>query len=120
MAISKLPNLEEKIVFFFPPEGCFLDKCLKWCRFEEIMRRFFPPDERRLVMASKALVKSLRAKVDLCGNASGRKCRQVFTNTIRNSVKTRDLAFKNFGRKCCKKTVDSIVVSEKIITFASQ
>ncbi len=71
-------------------------------------------------VASKALVKSLRAKVGLRGNASGRKFRQVFIDTIRNSVKTRYLAFENFGRKCCKIFADSIAVSEKITTFASQ
>lgn len=117
MAISKLPNLEEKMRRFFPPYerrlGGIQEASRTWSRGGHLKSR----EENGL---SKALVKSLRAKVDLCGNASGRKCRQVFTNTIRNSVKTRDLAFKYFGRKCCKKTVDSIVVSEKIITFASQ
>ena len=64
--------------------------------------------------------KSPRAKVDLCQNASGRKCSEVFTNTFRNSVKIRNLAFKNFGRKYVKFFADGIAVSEKITTFASQ
>ena len=61
-----------------------------------------------------------RAKVDLCQNASGRKCWEVFTNTFRNSVKIRNLAFKNFGRKYVNFFADGIAVSEKITTFASQ
>ncbi len=32
--------------------------------------------------------------------AVGRKCAQVFMNTLRNSVKIRILAFKIRGRKC--------------------
>ena len=60
------------------------------------------------------------AKVGFLENGVGRKCWEVFTNTCRNSVKTRNLAFKNFGRKCCKNFADSIAVSEKITTFASQ
>ena len=61
-----------------------------------------------------------RAKVDLYQNASGRKCSEVFTNTFRNSMKIRVLAFKNFGRKYVKNFAESIAVSEKITTFASQ
>ena len=35
-------------------------------------------------------------------------------------MKMRVLAFKKFGQKCCKNFADSIAVSEKMITFASQ
>lgn len=59
------------------------------------------------------------AKVDLREKGVGRNCFKVFTNTIRNSMKTRMLAFKNFGRKCVKIFVYGIAVSKKMITFAS-
>lgn len=63
--------------------------------------------------------KRVRAKVDLRENDAGRKCCQVFTNTACNSMKTRNLAFKKFGRKYVKIFADGIAVSEKIATFAT-
>ena len=59
-----------------------------------------------------------RAKVDSRRNASGRKCTELFTNTIRNSVKSRDLAYQNFGRKYVKIFAGTIVNSKKMTIFA--
>ena len=61
-----------------------------------------------------------RAKVFGFLFACGRKCAEVFINTIRNSMKTRYLACRNVGRKYVKNFQYSIVISEKITTFASQ
>ena len=65
------------------------------------------------------LPESSRAKVYLRRNDIGRKCVQVFTNTIHNSMKIRILAYQKFGRKYVKNFADGIAVSEKITTFAS-
>ena len=64
--------------------------------------------------------KPRRAKVDLRDFAIGRKCADKFTNTFRNFMKLRILAFKNFGRKYVKNFVDGIAVSEKMTIFATQ
>ena len=61
-----------------------------------------------------------RAKVDLREIGCGRKCADKFTNTIRNLVKIRVLAFKNFGRKYVKIFAGAIVVSKKMTIFATQ
>ena len=61
-----------------------------------------------------------RAKVFGLPFASGRKCAEVFMNTIRNLMKTRNLACGNIGRKYVKNFQYGIAVSEKITTFASQ
>ena len=61
-----------------------------------------------------------RAKVFGFLFACGRKCAEVFINTIRNSMKTRYLACRNVGRKYVKNFQYGIVISEKITTFASQ
>ena len=63
---------------------------------------------------------ALRAKVFGLPFACGRKCAEVFMNTIRNLMKTRDLACGNIGRKYVKNFQYGIAVSEKITTFASQ
>ena len=62
----------------------------------------------------------LRAKVFGHPFACGRKCAEVFMNTIRNLMKTRNLACGNIGRKYVKNFQYGIAVSEKITTFASQ
>ena len=71
---------------------------------DSVYRRFCILSEEENCRMGKPGVKrpfkSPRAKVDLCQNASGRKCSEVFTNTFRNCMKWCDLAFKNFGRKC--------------------
>lgn len=69
---------------------------------------------------SEGLMEGLRAKVDLQRNGVGRKCAELFVNTICNSMKIRILAFEKRGRKYVKKFADGIAVSEKITTFASQ
>ena len=74
------------------------------------------PDEKRCL----ALPETPRAKVDLRDFAIGRKCTDKFTNTFRNFMKLRILAFKNFGRKYVKNFVDGIAVSEKMTIFATQ
>ena len=61
-----------------------------------------------------------RAKVGKSGNGVGRKCAEVFTNTIRNSMKTGHLAYQNFGRKYVKNFAGAIAVSEKMTIFATQ
>ena len=61
-----------------------------------------------------------RAKVGNREKRCGRKCAEVFTNTIRNSVKSRDLAYQNFGRKYVKIFARTIVISEKMTIFATQ
>ena len=63
---------------------------------------------------------ALRAKVFGLPFACGRKCTEVFMNTIRNLMKTRYLACRNVGRKYVKNFQYGIVISEKITTFASQ
>ena len=63
---------------------------------------------------------ALRAKVFGLPFACGRKCAEVFMNTIRNLMKTRNLACGNIGRKYVKNFQYGIAVSEKITTFASQ
>ena len=63
---------------------------------------------------------ALRAKVFGLPFACVRKCAEVFMNTIRNLMKTRDLACGNIGRKYVKNFQYGIAVSEKITSFASQ
>ena len=62
---------------------------------------------------------SARAKVNLCRNAFGRKCTELFTNTFRKSVKMRVLGFKNFGRKYVDFFAGAIVNSKKMTIFAT-
>ena len=50
----------------------------------------------------------------------GRKCVELFTNTICNSMKIRNLGLQLFGRKYVKIFASGIVVSEKITIFATQ
>lgn len=61
-----------------------------------------------------------RAKVDLRDFAIGRKCADKFTNTFRNSMKIRILAFENSGRKYVRNFEDAIAVSKKMTIFATQ
>ena len=68
----------------------------------------------------KGGLEDLRAKVDLRRNGVGRKCDELFVNTVRNCMKIRILAFEKPGRKYVKNFADGIAVSEKITTFASQ
>ena len=61
-----------------------------------------------------------RAKVGKRRIRYGRKCVELFTNTICNSMKLRDLGCRFVGRKYVKKFQYGIAVSEKITIFASQ
>ena len=63
---------------------------------------------------------TLRAKVSLRHFAVGRKCRDIFTNTCRNSMKLRILGYRFFGRKYVKNFQYGIAVSEKMTIFATQ
>lgn len=63
---------------------------------------------------------AIRAKVSLRHFAVGRKCRDIFTNTCRNSMKLRNLGCQFFGRKYVKNFRYGIAVSEKMTIFATQ
>ena len=61
-----------------------------------------------------------RAKVGNREKRCGRKCTEVFTNTIRTSMKPGHLAYQTFGRKYVKNFAGAIAVSEKMTIFATQ